>query len=72
MTLWGSLGYAPVKGGRFLARVTLTETEGAPVGEAEEFVTGLDRPVDVEVDGDGSLLLLDFAAGRVYRIVYEG
>ena len=72
VTLWGSLGFAPVKGGRLLARVTLTEMEGAPVGEAEEFVTGLNRPIDVEVDRDGSLLLLDFATGRVYRIVYEG
>jgi putative membrane-bound dehydrogenase-like protein len=72
ITLWGSLELAPVPGGRFLARVILTETDGTPTGEAEEFVTGLERPVDVETDRDGSLLLLDYGTGKVYRIVYEG
>jgi len=37
----------------------------------ETFGTGFANPIDVFVDGDGTLLVLDFA-GTLYRILYTG
>lgn len=41
-------------------------------GTVQPFATGLEHPIDVVVDGDGSLLLLDEGPGKLYRIVYTG
>ncbi|HVU10695.1 MAG TPA: PQQ-dependent sugar dehydrogenase [Phototrophicaceae bacterium] len=37
----------------------------------EAFVTGLIRPVDVTVAPDGSLVVVDYVYGHVWRIVYD-
>lgn len=73
ITLWGSLEYAPVPGGRILVRAVIDETaEGPRVVTVEDFGTGFQRPIDVIVDRDGALLTLDFGSGLLYRIVYTG
>ncbi|MDX6555041.1 MAG: hypothetical protein QOD86_1236 [Miltoncostaeaceae bacterium] len=58
VTLWG---------GRRMIRVVTTKADGAWTAEASDFVS-LDRPVDVVEDEDGSLLVLDSDAARIYRI----
>ena len=70
ITLWGSLNYAPEPAGRFLVRAIISETEQGPTVTTEEFATGLQRPIDVLVDTDGTLLVLDFGSGLLHRIVY--
>lgn len=40
--------------------------------QAQVFVSGLIRPSDVIVDGDGSLLIADFTYGHVWRVSYTG
>ncbi len=72
ITLWGSLEYAPVPGGRILVRAVIDETPEGPRATVEEFGTGFRRPIDVVVDSDGALLVLDFGSGLLYRIVYTG
>jgi glucose/arabinose dehydrogenase len=70
ITLWGSLEYAPIPGGRVLARVVLRETPEGPQATTEDFAAGFDRPIDVAVARDGTLLVIDFGSGTLYRIVY--
>ena len=72
LTLWGSLPFAPEPGGHVLVRAVIEETPAGPTASVEEFATGLQNPIDVLVDTDGTLLVLDFGAGRLYRIVYLG
>ena len=80
ITLWGSNVAAPQPAGRVLVRVPIDETgdetgdETADelVGTVEGFGVGFDHPIDVIVDRDGTLLVLDFGAGKLYRIVYTG
>lgn len=57
--------------------VTVTLENGTPIS-SKPFVTGfltpngtvLGRPVDVEVMPDGSLLISDDSAGKIYRVTY--
>jgi glucose/arabinose dehydrogenase len=80
ITLWGSNVEAPQPAGRVLVRVpinetgdeTADETADELLGTVEEFGVGFDHPIDVVVDRDGTLLVLDFGAGKLYRIVYTG
>ncbi len=41
-------------------------------GTVSEFVTGLNRPLDLVMGPDGDLWVADFVPGIVYRIWYEG
>ena len=58
--------------GKRVVWVTVQETAEGPLGEVMDFALGLDNPLDVAVDLDGSLLVADFGSGRLYRIVYVG
>lgn len=49
-------------------RVALSERDGQLTGQAEPFVDGLERPIDLLPDPAGGLLVLDQASGSVYRI----
>ena len=71
ITLWGSL-IEPPRVGRTLVRVIIDEAAGELVGTLQEFATGFDNPIDVVTDRDGTLLVLDFGSGSLYRIVYTG
>ena len=60
-------------------RVSFVKIEGARATSYEPFTTGWlkrtaasGRPADVLVMADGSLLVSDDKAGRIYRISYEG
>jgi glucose/arabinose dehydrogenase len=48
------------------------ETAQGPRDEVTDFALGLDHPLDVAVDEDGSLLVADFGSGKIYRITYVG
>jgi putative membrane-bound dehydrogenase-like protein len=72
VTLWGDLGFTPARAGRVLVRVVLDESGGQPEGQVEDFGRGFERPIDVAVDRDGSLLVADYGSGRVYRIAHVG
>jgi putative membrane-bound dehydrogenase-like protein len=58
--------------GKRVVRVTVQQTAEGPRGEVTDFALGLDNPLDVAVDRDGSLLVADFGSGKVYRIIYVG
>jgi glucose/arabinose dehydrogenase len=68
---WGANSGDPSIGKR-VVRVTVEETAEGPRGQVTDFALGLDHPLDVAVDRDGSLLVADFGSGKIYRIVYEG
>lgn len=70
VTLWGSL-VIPEKTGHKLVRVQLEENDGHTVGTVHNFAN-LWRPIDVLVYTDGSLLVLDNEALRLFRISYVG
>ena len=70
ITLWGGFDFAPDPGGRTLVRAIIAETPVGPEARVEEFATGFTNPIDVIVDEDGTLLVLDFGAGKLYRIVH--
>ncbi|MGH7334450.1 MAG: hypothetical protein ACREKS_17255 [Candidatus Rokuibacteriota bacterium] len=60
-------------------RVTFVKIEGGRATTYEPFATGwlrggvaAGRPADVLVLADGSLLVSDDKAGRIYRITYDG
>jgi glucose/arabinose dehydrogenase len=60
-------------------RVTFVKIEGERATSYEPFATGwlrgsvaAGRPADVLVLADGSLLVSDDKAGRIYRIIYDG
>lgn len=57
-------------GGRRVIRVTMKRAGTDYRAHASDFVS-LDRPVDVVEDVDGSLLVLDADAARIYRIAYS-
>ena len=52
-------------------RAIVGDTEEGASVTVEEFATGFERPIDVLVDTDGTLLVLDFGSGRLYRIVHS-
>ncbi|MCH7811806.1 MAG: PQQ-dependent sugar dehydrogenase [Chloroflexi bacterium] len=70
ITLWGRLHGPPEPAGHIVVRAIITETPAGPVARVEEFGTGFANPIDVIVDEDGTLLVLDFGTGKLYRIVY--
>jgi glucose/arabinose dehydrogenase len=47
-------------------------TPQGPSDEVTDFALGLDHPLDVAVDRDGSLLVADYGSRKIYRIVYVG
>jgi len=67
LTLWGSLAYDPELPPQLMRAIV--EGESATV---ETFGTGFANPIDVFVDRDGTLLVLDFGTGVLYRILYTG
>jgi glucose/arabinose dehydrogenase len=61
--------------GRKVVRVVLRRDAGAPQGvsgAAQDFAAGFDRPIDVAVAPDGSLLVADYGRGVIYRIQWTG
>jgi putative membrane-bound dehydrogenase-like protein len=58
--------------GKRVVTVKVMETPQKPKGDVTDFALGLDNPLDVTVDRDGSLLVADFGSGKLYRIVYVG
>ena len=68
---WGANSGDPTIGKRVVT-VTVHETAQGPRDEVTDFALGLDHPLDVAVDQDGSLLVADFGSGKVYRIIYVG
>jgi glucose/arabinose dehydrogenase len=40
--------------------------------QAQPFVTGLIRPIDITLASDGSLVVADFVYGHIWRIAYTG
>jgi putative membrane-bound dehydrogenase-like protein len=58
--------------GKRVVAVKVEDTADGPRGEVTDFALGLDNPLDVAVDRDGSLLVADYGSGRLYRIVYVG
>ena len=71
LTLWGSF-FAVPELAPALYRVALEEGPAGPQGTVEQFASGFINPIDVVVDGDGTLLVLDYGSGTLYRIVYTG
>jgi glucose/arabinose dehydrogenase len=53
-------------------RVTIERTANPPKGSATPFVVGIKHPIDLVRDPSGGMLVLDYEAGVVYRIVAEG
>jgi glucose/arabinose dehydrogenase len=71
VTLWGS--FAAEETGRRVMRVQLSETAAIGVtGTTTEFASGFGHPIDILEDTDGSLLVLDFEHGQLFRIRYAG
>jgi glucose/arabinose dehydrogenase len=58
--------------GKRVVNMKVRETPQGPRDEVTDFALGLDHPLDVAVDRDGSLLVADYGSGRIYRIVYVG
>jgi glucose/arabinose dehydrogenase len=72
VTLWGTFT-SPVETGRRVMRVVLEETaDGGVTGEVSEFASGFGHPIDILEDADGSMLVLDFEHGQIFRIRYAG
>jgi glucose/arabinose dehydrogenase len=71
LTLWGSF-FAEPELRPALYRVSLIADDlgGQPTGLVEEFASGFTNPIDVLMDRDGTLLVLDYGAEALYRIVY--
>jgi glucose/arabinose dehydrogenase len=63
LTLWGSTAFSPQ------VAPGLKHVSG---GRATSFGSGFANPIDVIMDRDGSLLVVAFGSGTVYRIVYVG
>lgn len=55
-----------------IALVRIEENGDRMTGQAEPFIIGLLRPIDVLDDGRGGLLVLDHQRGSVYRIRFDG
>ena len=71
-TFWGSFVFAPDPISKVLVHIALEETPTGLRATMETFGTGFENPVDVVVDRDGTLLVLDFGSGTLYRIAYTG
>jgi glucose/arabinose dehydrogenase len=53
-----------------LVRAIVAEAPGGLEVTVAEFATGFENPIDVVADVDGTLLVLDFTVGKLYRILY--
>ena len=71
VSLWGTLTFE-IETGRRLMNVRLEEIDGRVTGVLSEFATGFTHPIDVIQDRDGSLLVLDYGLGQIFRISYVG
>jgi glucose/arabinose dehydrogenase len=71
VTLWGSFAFEP-EFPPVLLRIVIDGTPGVPQARVEQFGTGFQNPIDVVVDGDGTLLVLDYGSGKLYRIIHTG
>jgi len=60
-----------IDGGQRIVRID-PKSVSSPDYVPEPFVTGLIRPVDVTVAPDGSLVVVDFVYGHVWRVRYTG
>lgn len=71
-TLWGTFTQAE-ESGRRIVRIQLEETdEGVGVtGTVTDFVTEIGRPIAIEQDDDGTLLVVDHEHWRIFRIAYD-
>ena len=65
VALWGPTD-------RIVVRVPVTFTGDNATGSVEPFLSGLTTPQHLLLLPDGSLLVSDFAAGKIYRVNYEG
>ncbi len=72
VTLWGSEAYEPQPFAYVLLRIIIDEAAGVPQATVEQFGTGFQNPIDIVVDGDGTLLVLDYGSGKLYRIIHTG
>jgi glucose/arabinose dehydrogenase len=66
---WGSFDGAR---GRKVIRVVLSKEDDTYRAVTSDFITGLDRPLDVVVVPDGALLVADYSLGVIYRVAYTG
>jgi len=72
VTMWGTFT-APVEPGRRVMRVQLFERQdGSVLGVTTELAAGFGHPIDILQEADGSLLVLDFEHGQLFRIRYAG
>jgi glucose/arabinose dehydrogenase len=70
VAMWGTFE-APVETGRRVMRVELSVSEdGLVSGETTEFADGFGHPIDLLQETDGSILVLDFEHGQIFRIRY--
>ena len=65
---WGSFAGNT---GRKVIRVVLEIQDGRYVATVYDFITGLDRPLDVVVDQAGALLVADYGTGIIYRVTHR-
>jgi len=69
VALFGQLFSANVVGHK-VVRVKLTKDGGQYRATVRDFITGLDRPLDLVVGADGALYVDEFLASVIYRITY--
>ena len=71
VALFGEL-FGNQRAGHRIDRVILTPKGESYDAKAEPFITGLDRPLDVAVGPDGSLYVMEYVSGAIYRVSWEG
>jgi glucose/arabinose dehydrogenase len=72
VTLWGTFS-TNEEPGRRVMRVELSETpDGGVSGVTTELAAGFGHPIDILEEPDGSMLVLDFEHGQLFRIRYVG
>ncbi len=76
VTLWGGLIGPSQPYGPSLVRARIQERSAGPAPgggysvQVEQFATGFRHPIDVVMDRDGTLLVLDYGSGKLYRLIY--
>jgi glucose/arabinose dehydrogenase len=76
VTLWGGLIGPAQPYGPSLVRARIQERSAGPAPgggysvQVESFATGFQHPIDVVTDRDGTLLVLDYGSGKLYRLIY--
>jgi glucose/arabinose dehydrogenase len=71
VALWGTFTQE-IETGRSIVRVQLEETESGVIrGTTTEFMMGFSQPIAIAQDTHGTLLVLDYDYGQVWRISYE-